>query len=77
MFFGNIDPEVLRRQRRRFRRAQAQQVQINPRYAKFLPFIQLIPILLMSLTSLIPYLFRSKDLYSFEKNKDYPFVKNE
>ena len=75
MFFGNIDPEVLRRQRRRFRRAQAQQVQINPRYAKFLPFIQLIPILLMSLTSLIPYLFRSKDLYSFEKNKDYPFVK--
>ena len=54
MFFGNIDPEVLRRQRRRFRRAQAQQVQINPRYAKFLPFIQLIPILLMSLTSLIP-----------------------
>ena len=61
--------------REKIYRAQAQQVQINPRYAKFLPFIQLIPILLMSLTSLIPYLFRSKDLYSFEKNKDYPFVK--
>ena len=76
MFFGNIDPEILRRQRRRFRRAQAQQqVQINPRLIKFMPFINLIPFLLMSLTYLLPYIFRSKELYVFEKNKDYPYEK--
>ena len=74
MFFGNIDPEVLRRQRRRFRRAQAQQAQINPRFVKFLPLLQLIPVLLMSLTYFIPYIFRTKDLFIFEKNnKDYPY----
>ena len=75
MFFGNIDPEVLRRQRRRFRRAQAQQqAQINPRFVKFLPFLQLIPVLLMSLTYIVPYIFRTKDLFIFEKNnKDYPY----
>lgn len=78
MFFGNIDPEILRRQRRRFRRAQAQQqVQINPRLIKFMPFINLIPFLLMSLTYLLPYIFRSKELYVFEKNKDYPYEKKQ
>ena len=73
MFFGNIDPEVLRRQRRRYRRAQ--QVQINPKVAKFLPFIQLIPILLMGLTYILPNLFQTKDLYVFEKNSEYPYQK--
>jgi len=76
MFFGNIDPEILRRQRRRFRRAQAQQrAQINPKVLKFLPFIQLIPLLLTCITYLFPYFFNSKDLYVFVKNKDYPYVK--
>ena len=76
MFFGNIDPEILRRQRRRFRRAQAQQnAQINPRVVKFLPFLQLIPLLITCVTYLFPYFFRSKDLYVFEKNKDYPFAR--
>ena len=76
MFFGNIDPEILRRQRRRFRRAQAQQqAQMNPRLVKFLPFLNLVPFLLMSLTYVIPYLFRTKDLYVFEKNKEYPYEK--
>jgi DnaJ family protein B protein 12 len=73
MFFGNIDPEVLRRQRRRYRRAQT--VQVNPKVAKYLPFIQLIPILLMGLTYILPNLFQSKDLYVFERHKDYPFEK--
>ena len=76
MFFGNIDPEVLRRQRRRYQRYQrAQQVQINPKVAKFLPFIQLIPILLMGLTYILPTLFQSKDLYVFEKSREYPYQK--
>ena len=75
MFFGNIDPEVLRRQRRRFRRAQTQQVQINPKMVKFLPFIQLIPVLLMALSYILPSLLKSKELYSFEKNVDYPTQK--
>ena len=77
MFFGNIDPEILRRQRRRFRRAQAQQqAQINPRLMKFLPILNLLPILLMSLSYFIPYIFRTKELYVFEKNnKDYPYEK--
>ena len=73
MFFGNIDPEVLRRQRRRFRRAQT--VQVNPKVAKYLPFLQLIPILLMGLTYILPNLFRSKELYVFERSQDYPFEK--
>ena len=72
MFFGNIDPEVLRRQRRRYR---AQQVQVNPKVAKYLPFIQLIPIFLMGLSYILPSLFQSKDLYVFAKNKDYPYEK--
>ena len=72
IFFGNINPEELRRQRRRYRRAQ-QQNPINPKVAKFLPFIQFIPILLMALTSILPSLFQGKDLYVFEKNKDYPY----
>ena len=72
IFFGNIDPEVLRRQRRRYRRA-AQQAPVNPKLAKFLPFIQLIPLLLMGLTYILPNLFKSKELYIFEKNKDYPY----
>ena len=77
MFFGNIDPEILRRQRRRFRRAQAQQqVQINPRLMKFLPILNLLPLLLMSLSYFLPYIFRTKELYIFEKNnKDYPYEK--
>ena len=76
MFFGNIDPEILRRQRRRFRRAQAQQrAQVNPKVLKFLPFIQLIPLFITLLTYIFPYLFTSKDLYVFVKNKDYPFEK--
>ena len=75
MFFGNIDPEMLRRQRRRYARAHAQNVQINPKVAKFLPFIQLIPIFLMGLTYILPTLFQSKDLFVFEKNNDYPYEK--
>jgi DnaJ family protein B protein 12 len=76
MFFGNIDPEIIRRQRRRFRRAQAQQrAQINPTVLKFLPFIQLIPLLITCISYLFPYFFTSKDLYVFVKNKDYPFEK--
>ena len=76
MFFGNVDPEILRRQRRRFRRAQAQQqAQINPRLVKFMPLFNLIPLLLMSLSYILPYLFRTKELYVFVKNKDYPFEK--
>lgn len=75
MFFGNVDPEVLRRQRRRFRRAQAQQVQINPKFVKFLPFIQLIPVLLMGLSYILPTLLKSKDIYSFERSNDYPIQK--
>ena len=71
IFFGNIDPEVLRRQRRRYRRAQ--QVQINPKFAKFLPFFQLIPLLLMGISYILPTLFQSKDIFSFERHKDYPF----
>jgi len=72
IFFGNIDPEVLRRQRRRYR---AQQAQVNPKVAKYLPFIQLIPIFLMGLSYIIPTLFKSKELYVFEKNNDYPYAK--
>jgi hypothetical protein len=76
MFFGNIDPEILRRQRRRFRRAHAQQqVQINPRLVKWMPLLNIIPLLLMSLSYLLPYIFRSKELYVFERNKDYPYEK--
>ena len=75
LFFGNIDPEVLRRQRRRFHQHRAQNVQVNPKVAKFLPFLQLIPILLMGLTSILPSLFQSKDLYAFERNSDYPYEK--
>ena len=75
MFFGNIDPEMLRRQRRRYARAHAHNVQINPKVAKFLPFIQLIPIFLMGLTYILPTLFQSKDLFVFEKNVDYPYEK--
>ena len=76
MFFGNIDPEILRRQRRRFRRAQTQQrVQVNSKVLKFLPFLQLIPLLLTCISYLFPYFFTSKDLYVFVKNKDYPYVK--
>ena len=73
LFFGNIDPEVLRRQRRRYQRAQ--QVQVNPKVAKYLPFIQLIPIFLMGLTYILPTLFQSKDLYVFERSNDYPYEK--
>ena len=76
MFFGNIDPEILRRQRRRFRRAQAQQqVQINPRLMKFMPFFNILPLLLMSLTYILPYLFKTKELYVFERTKEYPYEK--
>ena len=74
LFFGNIDPEVLRRQRRRFHQ-RTQQTQINPKVAKFLPFLQLIPIFLMGLSYILPTLFQSKDLYVFEKNSDYPYEK--
>ena len=72
IFFGNIDPEVIRRQRRRYR---AHQQQVNPKVAKFLPFIQLIPILLMGISYILPTLFKSKELYVFEKNNDYPYTK--
>ena len=72
IFFGNIDPEVLRRQRRRYRRA-AQQTQVNPKIVKYLPFIQLIPVLLMGITYILPNLFQGKELYVFDKNKDYPY----
>ena len=74
IFFGNIDPEVLRRQRRRYR-AHHQQVQVNPKVAKFLPLIQLIPIILMGISYILPSLFKSKELFVFEKNSDYPYAK--
>jgi len=71
IFFGNIDPEVLKRQRRRFHRAQ--QVPVNPKVAKYLPYLQLLPLFFMGLTYILPYLLRKKELYVFEKAKNYPY----
>ena len=67
MFFGNIDPEMLRRQRRRYARAHAHNVQINPKVAKFLPFIQLIPIFLMGDFNEFPYQYT----YDVVINRNY------
>ena len=71
MFFSGIDPEIYRRQRRNYRRTNVQ-TNVNPKVVKFLPYIQLIPFVIMILTYILPNLFQKKEIYVFDKNLEYP-----
>ena len=71
MFFSGMDPETYRRQRRNYRRTHVQ-TQVNPKVVKFLPYIQLIPFVIMFLSYILPSLLQKKDIYVFDKNMEYP-----
>ena len=74
-FFSGADiNEVLRNRRRNVQRRA--NPNINPKYAKFLPFIQFVPFILMFLTYFLPVLLQEKKYYDFEMSYDFPYKRN-
>jgi len=73
-FSGGDINEILHRKMQRQRAAQERfNRNINPTVAKFLPLFQLLPLLLMIISYVLPSLLQSKDLYKFEVDVEYPF----
>ena len=73
-FSGGDINEILHRKMQRQRAAQERfNRNINPTVAKFLPLFQLLPLLLMIISYILPTLLQTKDLYKFEVDVEYPF----
>jgi len=73
-FSGGDINEILHRKMQRQRAAQERfNRNINPTVAKFLPLFQLLPLLLMIISYVLPSLLQTKDLYKFEVDVEYPF----
>jgi hypothetical protein len=73
-FSGGDINEILHRKMQRQRAAQERfNRNINPTVAKFLPLFQLLPLILMFISYVLPALLQTKDLYKFEVDVEYPF----